>query len=51
MTDVFAFGPEPLPGTAEFMENWHAYLSHTPGDRAAELLADAFIWEEKKNYG
>ncbi len=50
MTDVFAFGPEPLPGTAEFMENWHAYLSHTPGDRAAELLADACIYlggEEK----
>lgn len=50
MTDVFAFGPEPLPGALEFMEDWHAYLSDTPGDRAAELLADACIYlggEEK----
>lgn len=50
MTDVFAFGPEPLSGTAEFMEVWHTYLSHIPGDRAAELLADACIYlggEEK----
>ncbi len=50
MTDVFAYGPESLSGTSEFMEDWHAYLSHTPGDRAAELLSDACIYlggEEK----
>lgn len=44
MTDVFAFGPEELPDTDIFMQEWHTYLQDIPEDRAAELLVDACIY-------
>ncbi len=43
-TDIFAWGPEKLKGTDQFMSEWHPYLAKAPGNRAAELLVDACIY-------
>ncbi|NMB27979.1 MAG: hypothetical protein GX987_08025 [Tissierellia bacterium] len=48
--DMFSIGSEELKNIDSFMEEWISFLADTNGDRAAELLLEACLYNEDKDY-
>lgn len=48
--EIFFIGPEELKNIDSFMEEWISFLKDTDGDRAAELLLEACLYNKDKDY-
>lgn len=43
--DILSFGPEELRQLPRFMMNWKTYLIYQEGEKASELLAEAYLYQ------